>query len=56
MNETDKKGINKCNNMVIYDHWPYMTTLGILEVMFTALREAVKIEIDKLSKAKSREQ
>ena len=33
--------------MVIYDHWSNMTMLGILEVVFTALREEAKI--DKLS-------
>ena len=30
--------------MVIFDHWPNMTTFGILEVMFIALREEIKID------------
>ena len=34
--------MNGRNNMVIYDQWPYMTMLGILEVMFTALREGIR--------------
>jgi len=38
------KGISKRNNMVIYDHWSYMTILGILEVVFIALREEIKME------------
>jgi len=45
MNETDIKGINECNDMVIYDHWSYMATPGILEVMFIALREEIKIDM-----------
>ncbi len=44
MNETDIKGINECNNMVICDHWSYMTMFGILEVMFIALPEEIKID------------
>ena len=35
--------MNASNNMVIYDQWSYMTMLGILEVMFTALREGMRI-------------
>jgi len=30
--------------MVIYDQWSYMTRLGTLEVMFTALREGIQID------------
>ena len=29
--------------MVIYDHWSYMTMAGILEVVFTALRDGIQI-------------
>jgi hypothetical protein len=35
--------MNECNNMVIYGQWSYMTMLGVLEVMFTALREGMRI-------------
>jgi hypothetical protein len=44
MNEIDIKGINEFHNMVIYDHWSYMTKLAILEVVFIALYEEVKID------------
>ena len=30
--------------MVIYDHWPYMTMFGILEVVFIALRKGIQID------------
>ncbi len=40
--------------MVIYDHWSYMTMLGILEVVFMILREG--IQIDRLLFEESREQ
>ena len=36
--------MNSCHNMVIYDQWPYMTMPGTLEVMFTALREGIRID------------
>ena len=36
--------MRKCNNMVIYDQWSYMTMLGILEVVFTALRGGIQID------------
>jgi hypothetical protein len=36
--------MNSCNNMVIYDQWPYMTMLGILEVVFIDLREGIQID------------
>jgi hypothetical protein len=36
------KGISKRNNMVICDHWSYMTMLGILEVVFIGLRQEIK--------------
>jgi len=36
--------MNSGNNMVIYDQWPYMTMPGILEVVFTALREGIQID------------
>lgn len=36
--------MNECNNMVIYGQWSYMTMLGTLEVMFTALREGIQIK------------
>jgi hypothetical protein len=42
------------NNMVIYDHWSYMTMFGILEVVFIALRE--KTQIDRLLFEESREE
>jgi hypothetical protein len=29
--------------MVIFDQWPYMTMLGILEVVFIALRDGIQI-------------
>jgi len=29
--------------MVIYDHWPYMTMIGILELVFVDLREGLQI-------------
>jgi hypothetical protein len=45
--------MNQCNNMVIFDQWPYMTMLGALEVMFTALGEG--IQIDRLLLEESRE-
>ena len=35
--------MNGCNNMVIYGQWSYMTMLGIFEVIFTALREGIRI-------------
>ena len=37
--------MNECNNMVTYDQWSYMTLLGTLEVMFTALREGIQTGI-----------
>jgi hypothetical protein len=46
--------MNSCHNMVIYDQWPYMTMLGILEGVFIALREA--IQIDRLLFEEGREQ
>ncbi len=36
--------MNGCNNMVTYDQWSYMTMLGALEVMFTALRKGIQID------------
>ena len=36
--------MNECNNMVIYDQWSYMTMIGILEVVFIALREGIRID------------
>jgi len=41
------------HNMVIYGHWSYMTMLGILVVVFIALREG--IEIDRLLFGEGRE-
>ena len=35
--------MNWCHNRVIYDHWSNMTMLGILEVVFIALREGIQI-------------
>ncbi|MDH3884481.1 MAG: hypothetical protein OET63_09710 [Desulfobacterales bacterium] len=46
--------MNECNNMVTYDQWSYMTLLGSLEVMFTALREG--IQIDRLLFEENREE
>ena len=37
--EADRGGMNSCNNMVIYDHWSYVTIFDILEVVFSALWE-----------------
>ena len=34
--------MNWCHNRVLYDHWSYMTMLGILEVVFIALREGIQ--------------
>ena len=36
--------MNSCNNMIIYDQWSYMTMIDALEVMFTALLEAIQID------------
>jgi len=36
--------MKRCNNMVIYGQWSYMTMLGTFEVMFAALREGIRIE------------
>ena len=36
--------MNACNNMVIYDHWSYMTMFSILEKVFIALGEGVQID------------
>jgi len=36
--------MNACNNMVIYDQWSYMTIIGSLELVFTALREEIQID------------
>jgi hypothetical protein len=46
--------MDECNNKVIYDQWSYMTMLGALEVMFTALREG--IQIDRLLFEENREE
>ena len=45
--------MNLRHNMVIYDHWSNMTMLGILVVVFIALREG--IEIDRLLFGEGRE-
>jgi len=45
--------MNSCNSMVIYDQWSYMTMLGILDMIFIALREG--IQIDRLLFEESRE-
>ena len=37
------KEISKRDNMVICDHWSYMTMPGVLEMVFTALHEDLKI-------------
>ena len=44
--------MNRCNNMVIYDQWPYMTMIGILEGVFIALPE--EAEIDRLLSEENR--
>ena len=36
--------MNQRNNMVIFDQWPYMTMLGTLEEVFTALRGGIQID------------
>ena len=46
--------MKECNNMVIYDQWSYMTMLGALEVVFTALRKG--IQIGRLSFEENREE
>jgi len=46
--------MNECPDVVIYDPWPYMTMLGVLEMMFTAMREG--IQIDRLLFEESREE
>ena len=38
--------MNACNNMVTYDHWSYVTIIGILELAFKTLGE--RIQIDRL--------
>jgi hypothetical protein len=45
--------MNECNNVVIFDQWPYMTMLGVLEVMFIVLRE--KLQIGRLLLEENRE-
>ena len=35
--------MNEYANVVIYDPWSYMTMVGFLEMMFTALGEGVQI-------------
>ena len=45
--------MNWCHNMVIYDHWAYMTMLGILVGVFIALQKG--IEIDRLLFGEDRE-
>ena len=44
--ETDRGGMNSCNNMVTYDQWSYVTMIGILELAFKTIGEI--IEIDRL--------
>jgi len=46
--------MNSCHNMVIYDQWPYMTMLGILEAVFMVLCEG--IQIDRLLFEKGRDE
>jgi len=35
--------MNEYANVVIYDPWPYMTMVGVLEMMFTAPGERIQI-------------
>ncbi|MEE4263331.1 MAG: hypothetical protein V2I56_11615 [Desulfobacteraceae bacterium] len=46
--------MNEHANVVIYDPWPYITMVGVLEMMFTALGEG--IQIGRLLFVESREQ
>jgi hypothetical protein len=36
--------MSSCKYMVIFDQWPYLTMPGILDQMFTDLREAIQID------------
>jgi hypothetical protein len=46
--------MNYCYNMIIYDQWPYMTMIDILELVSIVLRE--EIQTDRLLFEKGREQ
>jgi len=46
--------MNEYANVVIYDPWPYMTMVGVLEMMLTALGKG--IQIGRLLFAEDREQ
>jgi hypothetical protein len=45
--------MNECNNMVIYDHWSYMTMINSLDGMLKAFSGG--IQIDRLLFEESRE-
>jgi len=36
--------MSSCNNMIIYDQWSYVTMLGTLEVLCSAVREGIEID------------
>ncbi|CAB1061173.1 hypothetical protein D1BOALGB6SA_5946 [Olavius sp. associated proteobacterium Delta 1] len=36
--------MDQCIDMVIFDHWSYMTMLGVPEIMSTALPEGIQID------------
>ena len=35
--------MNDCVDVVIYDPWPYMTMVGVREMIFSALGEGIQI-------------